>query len=311
MDKTMTSDIQRTVKRNKRIKEGMIENPSLAGKLADLVIVITLIAFAACCIIPLWHVVMASISDGEALLSHKGVVWAPVKEINFDGYKAMFKDSKILMGYANTLIYVVGGTFFGMMINILTGYVLSRESKIKIPYMMILTATMLFGGGLIPTYMVIRGLGWLGTRWSLLIPGCTNAFFIILAMNAFLGVPESTVEAARIDGAGHLKTLFRVMLPQAKSLITVIILNTAIGQWNSWFSASIYVTTKRELWPLQLWIKQIVAENANFLQSASPDFNRYLIQYVVIVIATLPVLAAFPFFQEQLEKGTITGGVKG
>ena len=310
MKNTRSSDIQGNLKRKKHLKEGMVENPTLSGRIADLLIVFALCLLAACCIIPLWHVLMASISDGELLLTHKGVVWMPVGKLNFSGYKALLNNTDILKGYANTLIYVVGGTSFAMMINILTGYVLSRDTKIKTPYMLIMTGTMLFGGGLIPTFMVIRSLGMLGTRWALIIPGVTNAFSVILAMNAFLGVPVSTVEAARIDGAGHLKTLFKIMLPQAKSLITVIMLNSVISQWNSWFSASIYVTTKRNLWPLQLWIRQIVAENQNFLQSASPNYNRYLLQYAVIIIATLPILAAFPFFQEQLEKGVITGGVK-
>ena len=172
------------------------------------------------------------------------------------------------------------------------------------------TFTMLFSGGLIPTYMVLKTLDMVGTRWALLIPGCTNAFFMILMLNGYRNVPEATVESARIDGAGHIRILFRIMLPQASSMLVVTILNTVILQWNSWFPASIYVTNQRELWPLQLWIKQMVAENSEILKASNPDYNRWLIQYAVIIAATLPVLVALPFFQKKLERGMLIGSVK-
>ena len=134
---------------------------------------------------------------------------------------------------------------------------------------------------------------------------------MIMMMNAFNSVPHEMYEAARIDGAGHFRTMWQVMLPQAMNLGFVIILNSVVMQWNSWLQASIYVTNKKDLWPLQLWIKQITADNENFLRSENPDYNRYLIQYAVIVAATLPILLLFPFFQDKLEKGVIAGGVKG
>lgn len=291
--------------------EGMVENPSLTERVVHWLIILLIAFICFCSFVPLWHVLMASFSDGKALLAHDGLLWLPVGEINFEGYMNVFKDSSLLLGYANTLTYVVGATVTGMLINITGGYVLSRESKLRVPLTLIIMLTVLFSGGLIPSYMVIRKLGWTGTRLALLIPGCTNGMFVIMMMNAFRSVPESTIEAARIDGAGHLKTLFSVMLPQAMSLGTVIILNTVILQWNSWFNASIYVPNKKELWPLQLWIKQIVADNEGFLMNANPDYSRYLIQYALIIVATLPILCAFPFFQDKLEKGVIGGAVKG
>lgn len=295
----------------KTAKEGMVENPSTSAKIVHGIVVIVLILIAFCSFIPLWHVLMASISDGKALLAHEGLLWLPVGKVNLDGYKNIFKDSSILSGYANTLFYVIGATLIGMIINITGGYVLSRESKLRAPLTFLIMITVMFSGGLIPTYMVIRKLGWVGTRWSLLIPGCTNGMFVVMMKTGFLNVPEETVESARIDGAGHLKTLFLVMLPQAMSQATVIILNTVIIQWNSWFNASIYVPAKKSLWPLQLWIKQTVADNESFLLSSNPDYSRYLIQYALIIMATLPILCALPFFQEKLEKGVIGGAVKG
>ena len=151
----------------------------------------------------------------------------------------------------------------------------------------------------------------IGTRLALIIPGCTNAMFMVMMMNAFNSVPKEMYEAARIDGAGHFRTMTQIMLPQAMNLGSVIILNSVVGQWNSWLPASIYVPNKRKLWPLQLIIKEITANNENFLQSANPDYSRYLIRYAAIVAATLPIIILFPFFQDKLEKGVIAGGIKG
>lgn len=289
---------------------GMVENNSLSTKTVNVILAIVLLIVAFCCFIPLWHVLMASLSDGKKLLTHEGILWSPVGTPNFEGYKLLLSDASIMKGYLNTLTYVVGACGFGLMINVLGGYVLSRDSKLRSTLTLMVTITMLFSGGLIPTYMVIKTLGFVGTRWALLIPGCTNAFFLIMMMNGFRNVPEATVESARIDGAGHIRIMFQIMLPQARSMMVVTLLNSVIMQWNSWFPASIYVTNQRDLWPLQLWIRQLVSENSEILKVSNPDYNRWLIQYAVIIAATLPVLIAFPFFQEKLEKGMLIGGVK-
>jgi len=293
-----------------KLKTGAAIDKGLANNLANVIIGILLLGVAFVSIIPMWHVLMASLSDGKRLLAHEGLLWLPVGEANLGGYKIMFADLSILKGYLNTIIYVVGVTGFAVFFNTLGGYVLSRETRMKGILTIFVTFTMLFSGGLIPSYMVIRSLGWVGTRWALLIPGCTNAFFLVMLMNAFRNVPASTVESARIDGAGHIRVMFQIILPQAKSMLTVVVIQTVVMQWNSWFPASIYIPNKRDLWPLQLWIKQLVADNANILQAANPDYNRWLIQYVVIVAATLPILVAFPFFQKRLEAGMLIGGVK-
>ena len=289
----------------------MVEHKSVGDCIADVIIylVVALIAFVS--VIPMWHVLMTSLSDGKQAMAYEGLVWKWIGNFNLGGYELIFQDSSILSGYANTLIYTVSATTLGFVIAAVTGYALSRETKLKTAVSLILMSTMLFSGGMVPTYMVLKELGWVGTRWALIIPGCTNAMFMIMMMNAFNSVPKEMYEAARIDGAGHLRTMWQVMLPQAMNLGSVIILNSVVMQWNSWLPASIYVTNKKSLWPLQLWIKQITADSENFLRSSNPDYNRYLIEYAVIVAATLPILLAFPFFQNKLEKGVIAGGVKG
>ena len=288
----------------------MVEKTNVWGAIATILIRAVLAAIAFCCFIPLWHVLISSISDGQRLLAHDGHVLAPVGQMTLNGYKLVFRDSRILLGYANTLCYVAGQMLFGFILNALGGYVISRKTKLGPALTLILVFTMMFSGGTVPTYMTVRSLGMTGTRWALIIPGCTNAMFVMLAVRAFASVPEATVEAAKLDGAGHFTIMLRVMLPQCMGLISVALINTGILAWNAWFEASIYVTMQQNLWPLQLWVRQISAESTDFLNYATPDYARYLIQYVVIVIATLPVLLAFPFFQKKLEQGMMAGAVK-
>ena len=276
------------------------------------VIVYTLCALVAfCSVVPMWHVLMSSVSDGKTLLAHEGLVILPVGGFTLDGFKLIFKNASVIRGFTNSIVYTVGSTGLGFLLATVTGYALSRQSKLKPIVTMLIMFTMLFSGGMVPTYMVVKSLGWVGTPWALIVPGCTNAMFMIMMMNSFNGVPREMYEAATIDGAGHWRTMFQVALPQAMNLGYVIILNSVVAQWNSWLPASIYVPNKKSLWPLQLWIQQITADNANFLNSANPNYSRYLIQFAVIVAATAPIVIAFPFFQDKLEKGVIAGGIKG
>lgn len=289
----------------------MVETPTAGDRVVDVIVVLLCGLVAFCSVIPMWHVLMSSISDGKSLLAHSGLVLLPIGEINFKGYAHIFKNASIISGYMNAIIYTVSATALGFFIAVITGYALSRNTKIKPIISGMIMITMLFSGGMVPSYMVIKALGWVGTRWALIIPGCTNAMFMIMMMNAFNAIPREMYEAARIDGAGHFRTMTQIMLPQAMNLGSVIILNSVVGQWNSWLQASIYVPNKKNLWPLQLWVKQITADNENFLNTSNPDYSRYLIQFAVVIAATLPIIILFPFFQDKLEKGVIAGGIKG
>lgn len=301
-------------KRMLRYGGGMIEGKKPQYIAYDILLVVIMVLIMLICVVPMWHVLMSSFSDGDVLMQSTGIVWWPKTQeggFNFGGYALLGNYDVVWQGYGNTLIYVFASGALGFVLTVLGGYALSRRIFLGKPLAFFIMFTMMFNGGLIPTYMVIKALGMTGTRWALIVPGCANGIFMLVMANAFRDVPASTVEAAHIDGAGHLTTLFKIMLPQAMSMATVVILNTLIMQWNSWYPASIYVSTKRDLWPLQLWIKEIIAQNANFTQIAGPvDYNRYLLQYVVIIIATVPLLAAFPFFLKYIEKGVIMGGVK-
>ena len=303
-------------RRKRRRKDGMVEHPGFGERVADVLIWILLAACMCACIGPMWHTLMASLSDGQLLIAHDGVAWKWITadgRPNLDGYAKTisYSDFAILKSYAVTILYVVGNVVFGLIINVIGAYVLYRAPKAAPALTLFILFTMMFNGGVVPTYMVVRKLGMTGTPLSLMLPGCTNAMFLILVMNGFKQVPESTVESAELDGAGHFTIMFRILLPQAMGLTTVSMINTAILSWNAWFEASIYVTSNREWWPLQLWIKQIVADNANVINAATPDWSKYLVSYCVILVSTIPVLVAMPFAQKQLQKGALLGAVKG
>ena len=307
--------VMKAVIPKKQIREGMVVKPTLSGHMADVIIYIILFGIMFGALIPMWHTLMASLSDGQQLIAHDGIAWLWVTangKPNLEGYlkTISYSNMALIKSYGITILYVFGNIFFGLIINITGAYVIYRGPKLAKVFTMILVFTMLFNGGMVPTYMVIRNLGMTGTPWALMLPGCTNAMFLILQMNAFKQVPVSTVESAQLDGAGHFTMMFRILLPQARGLTLVTIINIAILSWNSWFEASIYVPQNRELWPLQLWIRQIVADNATTINSAAVDWNRYLVSYCVILIATLPVLIAMPFAQKQLQKGALMGAVK-
>ncbi len=301
--------------RKPKYKEGMVVHPGAGERIADVLILLFLFLCIFIAVIPMWHTAMVSVSDGQQVIAHSGILWkwiTPDGKPNWVGYDKTinYSDLAIIRSYGITIVYVAGNVIFGLIMNVIGAYCIFRKTKLSGFMTLFFIFTMMFGGGTVPTYMVIRNLGMTGTIWSLIIPGCTNAMFIIMTMNAYKQVPYSTIESAELDGAGHFTIMFKILLPQSMGLITVCMINTAILSWNSWFEASIYVPSNREIWPLQLWIKQIVADNSSILQAATPDWNKYLVSYCVILIATLPVLMCMPFAQKQLQKGSLLGAVK-
>lgn len=289
----------------------MVENRSLGSRLGTLLVTLVVIALALVAVLPMWHVIMSSISDGRTLLTYDGFAILPIGDITFNAYKLILKNSSVIQGYMNTIIYVVGAVGLGLVLNVLGGYALYRQTKLNTFLSLFVMFTMMFGGGMVATFMVMDALHLTGTRMVIILQLATNSMYIVVASNAFRGVPKETVESAIIDGAGDLTIMFKVMLPQCMSLMSVTLLNTFIGAWNSWVEASIYAAQDRAKWPIQLVINEIVQQNANILSSANPNYDRYLVQFAVIVIAVIPILVAFPFFQDKIEAGVLTGAVKG
>jgi putative aldouronate transport system permease protein len=296
----------------------MIKDKTLGSRVFDifnyaLMIVLCIIFFA-----PLWHVVCGSISDPWDLTTHTGLLFKPVGKINLEGYKLVLKNPAIQLGYLNTIIYVAASTALGTIITIIAGYVLSRkELKLAKTLTAFIMFTLLFNGGTIPTYIVIKELGLIGTRWALIIPGCANAFYIAIMKSAFEQVPASLEESAKIDGAGPLTIMVKILVPLVQATIAVVVLFTVLIQWNSWFPASIYLSQNRELWPLQLVIREILVQQDTSTITSGADMNiqaelmKNQIKYCTAIVASSPIMCAYPFAQNYFIQGVTLGGVKG
>ena len=289
---------------------GMVEKNTVSGVIADVIIWCLLILAAAICLVPLWYAIVASISDGLTLYRTEGMIWWPVGEWNLKGYAHIFSNNNVIRGYGCTLFYMVRATLIGFVLNVIGGYVMSRKTRYRTVMVLFVMFTMMFNGGLIPTYIVMNAYGLINDPLAVILLTCTNAFFMIMMMNGFASVPESTVETAGLDGAGHLRIMFQISLPQCMSIAVVIILYSVVAQRNSWFQAYVYLSSAKEWWSLQLVVNQMIAENVSFMLTGDIDYSRYLIQYGLAVVATIPILVVFPFFQKYIERGAILGGVK-
>lgn len=277
-----------------------------------------MIFFAFICIVPIWHVVMASVSDPRLLMSHAGIVWKPLGDITAEGYRLVLQNKSIWTGYGNTLIYVIWNSVVGSLFTVIAGYLVSRKDfKLKNPLMIFILFTMMFSGGLIPSYQVIRALGLINNRWVMMIPGLLNAFYITMMKSGFEQLSDSYEESAKLDGAGPMTIMFRILAPLIKANIVVIVMFIAVMQWNSWYPASIYLPAARDYWPLQLFLREMLIQNDTAAvvmgsdAAAAADFTSNLVKYCAVVVATAPILCIYPFIQKYFVTGVTLGGVKG
>ncbi|HAL74419.1 MAG TPA: sugar ABC transporter permease [Clostridiales bacterium] len=296
----------------------MVERLSVSRVIFNVINYALMISLALVCIAPLVHVLMASLSDPRMLMASRGILWWPVGDATLAGYKIVLRNSSILTGYINTLIYVAATTIGGAILTVMAAFVISRNDlKLKTPITLMILFTMMFSGGLIPSYIVNLSLGLINNRLAVILPGIINAFFIIMMKSAFDQLPDSYEESAKLDGAGPLTILARILVPLVKATIAVIIMYNVVMQWNSWFPASIYLTKRRDLWPLQLFMREILVQNdSSIILTGSDalgkaDLTRNLVKYCVTIIGTLPILAIYPFAQKYFVKGATLGGVKG
>lgn len=278
-----------------------------------------MILFALLCIMPVWHVVMASFSDPRLLMGSSGILWKPLGELTTAGYGMVLSNKNILIGYANTIFYVLFTSVFSTVLKAIAGYLVSRNdfkpAKLLTLFIMF---TMIFNAGTIPTYMVIRSMVMLNTRWAILIPGLMNAYYIIIMKSAFEQLPASFEESAKLDGANSLVILFQILMPMVKPTLAVVVMFTVIMQWNSWYPASIYLTRARDMWPLQLFMRDLLIQNdVSKIVTNADDANAAinmtgnLVKYCVTVVGTAPILLAYPFAQKYFVSGITLGGVKG
>jgi putative aldouronate transport system permease protein len=267
---------------------------------------------ALLCLYPLVHVLFASVSDPLKLMLHSGVLLFP-QGISFKGYEIVLGNANILSGYMNTLFYVIAGTFINMLLSSMGAYALSRASYMfKRGITIGIVFTMYFSGGLIPNFLLVRAIGIYNTRLALLLPGAIATWNLIVMKTSFQHIPASLEESAKIDGANDFVILFRIFLPVAKATLAVMTLFYAVGHWNAWFNAMIYLQD-RGRYPLSLFLREILIANStsgNVNPDADVFFLDEVIKYATIIVSTLPILAAYPFAQRYFMTGVMLGSLK-
>ena len=261
---------------------------------------------------PLWFVIIASFSNPDLVGSGK-VLFFP-KGITLEGYKYIFRDGRIWQGYKNTFIYTLFGTLLALLITVPAGYALSRNDMVGRGFLMkILIITKYFSGGLIPTYLVVKGLHLVNTPFVLIIMGSFSVFNLILCRTYFMNtLPIELQEAAEIDGCNILQYFLGVAIPLSKPIIAIMALYYAVGHWNAFFNGLIYVTDAK-FYPLQLILRDILISGQS-VDPSSLELMREIartIKYGVIIVSSLPVLCLYPFVQKYFIKGIMIGSVKG
>jgi putative aldouronate transport system permease protein len=270
------------------------------------------ISFA--CLYPMLYVLFASLSDNNLLMQHTGVLLKP-QGFSITAYDKVFKNPMILLGYRNTFFVLIVGVLLSLFMTSLGAYFLSRKQVyFKKPIMMLITFTMFFGGGMIPTYLNLRDLHLTNTLWGLIIPGAISTYNLIILRTSFSAIPDSLTEAAIIDGAGHIRILFSIVLPLSKAILAVMILYYGIAIWNAWFWASA-ILRRRELYPLQVILREILLQNsavemATGVDAGDQESVAATIKYATIIVATVPVLCIYPFLQKYFARGVMIGAVK-
>ena len=263
---------------------------------------------------PLWFVIVASFSDNTAVIKSGGnMLW--FKQFTPIAYKEVLKFSSVWRGYRNTIFVVTVGTTLNIIMTAIGGYFLSRKNVMFQKFFAVaVVITMYFQGGMIPRYFVVKNLGLYNNIFSIIIPVLVSTYNMIIMRAAFAAVPDSLEESAKIDGARHFTILFKIMFPLCMPTIAVLILYYAVGHWNGWFEAMIYLKD-RDKFPLQLVLREIVLNNSAQENNMTGGMDKKeigeTIQYAVIVVATMPILCVYPFLQRYFEKGVMIGAVKG
>ena len=273
--------------------------------------------FALVVFIPLWNIVVSSFSDVNAVLGGRVSLW-PV-DFSLDGYKAVLSNKDVGTGYLNTLAYTVIGTIVNISVTMICAYPLTRR---ELPFrgliMFLFTFTMFFGGGLIASYLNISNLHMINTFWVMILPGAMSVYNMVLARTFIQSsLPNDLMEAARIDGCSYTRYFFKIVLPLSPAILAVLALNYAVGHWNSYFSALIYLRD-RSRFPLQLFLREIlIANTIDDSLLVDPESNEIrqgradVLKYALIVLSTLPVLCFYPFAQRYFMQGIMIGSLKG
>lgn len=295
--------------RPRRVKDGLDDRLFMVG------VYVLLTTFLLVVLLPLVYIVASSLSDPLAVSSGRVSFW-PV-DFTLEGYRRVLSDPSILTGFGNSIFYTLVGTAISLVLTVSIAYPLSRRDLWgRRGITLFVVFTMLFAGGIIPTYLVVQNLGMLDTRLALILPQAIGVWQVIIAMSFFrTSIPDELYEAAQLDGASDLRFLVSTVLPLSKPLLAVIALMYAIYQWNSYFDALLYLRDP-DLYPLQLVLRNVLILNqtAPGLDAAAALERQQLadlMKYSLIVISTVPVMLVYPFVARYFNKGLLVGAVKG
>lgn len=288
---------------------------SVGEKTFDLFNTIFMLLIIVLTLYPFLFVVFASMSDPIEFAQHRGLLLYP-EGMQFDAYSMVLGNPDILTGYKNTLFIVIIGTALNIIVTSMLAYTLSRKGLLLNNYIMFfIIFTMFFSGGMIPSYLLIGNLGLMGSRWALILPGLVNTMNMIIMRTNFLNIPDSLEESARLDGANDFRILINIILPVSLPVISVMVLFYGVAHWNSWFGAMLYIRD-RKLYPLQLILREILIFSSTDDMMTSLGIKKgkdmsEIIKYATIMVATIPILLAYPFLQKYFVKGVMVGAVKG
>ena len=268
---------------------------------------------------PLYFIVIASVSD--PMLVGTGKVLLYPRGITFEGYQKIVEYTDLWVGYGNTILYTVGFTFIGATVTLLAGYALSRKGLVRRNlFMTLFVITMFFNGGLVPTYFTVRSLGLSNTRWIIMILGSLTAYRVIITRTFFSSsIPDQLYEAATLDGCSQTRFFVQIVLPLSKAITAVLVMYTAVQQWNSWYNAMVYLMDE-ELMPLQSVLRTIILSSQAMSEamemSGSDDMSAHLMmvetmKYGVIIVSSVPILCLYPFVQKYFTQGVMIGSIKG
>lgn len=288
-----------------------------SDQMFNLVNYLVLSLFFLSVLYPVIYIISASFSSSTAVVSGRVFLW-PV-EFGLKGYQAVFESKLIWRGFANSFYYTIVGSTISVILTIVAAYPLSRKDFIGRNFFMLLFIfTIMFSGGMIPIYMVVKDLGILNTSWAMILPSALSVFNVIITRTYFqTNIPQEMLEAARTDGCNDLTFLMRIVVPLSGPIIAVITLFYAVHNWNSYFDALLYLD-KQKLFPLQLILRSILIQNQVDPSMVVNEENMLarqsladLLKYSLIIVASLPVLIIYPFVQKYFVKGVMIGSIKG
>ena len=270
---------------------------------------------------PLYFVIISSVSDPIAV-SNGEVTFYPIG-FTLDGYREVFKTNTVVRGFLNSLLYTVCGVSVNLLVTLPTGYALSRKDfALKKFVTFFYMLTMFIGGGMMPTYLIVKQTGLLNSMWALIIPGAMGVYNMIVAKTFFsTNIPLELMEAAKLDGCGNTRFFFHIVLPLSGAITAILVLYYGQGHWNSYFSALLYINDL-EKWPLQLELRNILLLNSNTMtkefiteemrkEQARREALANMMKYSLIIISSIPMLIVYPFVQKHFVKGVMIGSVKG